>query len=84
MQFFVRVKIQTLYSLSEFHSSPVAVVGLEMTSYITREDFLMIEVCAEVLDPDLECPVWFPFNISFTTADGSAGIMNILRIYSGR
>ena len=68
--------MQTRYtSLSEFHSSPVAVVGLEMTSYSTREDFVMIEVCAEVLHPELDCPVFFPFSITFSTADGSAGIL---------
>ena len=50
----------------------MAVVGLEMTSYITREDSVMIEVCG-VLDLNLRCPVSFPFNILFATADGSAG-----------
>ena len=58
----------------------MAVVGLEMTSYTTREDSVMIEVCARVLDPELECPIWFPFNISFTIADGSAGIIVNLKV----
>ena len=52
----------------------MAVVGWEKTFYLTREDNVIFFVCAVVFDPDLECPVSFSFNISFTTADGTAGI----------
>ena len=33
----------------------------------------MIELCAIVVEPDIECPVEFPFNIYLYTADGTAG-----------
>ena len=33
----------------------------------------MIELCAVVFEPDIECPIKFPFNVSLITADGSAG-----------
>ena len=56
----------------------MAVVGLEMTSYTIAEHHQLLEVCARVFDPDLECPISFPFDMFFTTVDGSAGIiMNI-------
>ena len=51
----------------------MAVVGLDTASYITVENSGMIEVCARVLDPEVDCPVSFPFDITFSTADGSAG-----------
>ena len=59
---------------------PDATVGLEMTSYTIREDGVMIYVCAEVFQPDLPCPTWFPFNVTFTTDDDSAGII-IINVY---
>ena len=55
----------------------MAVVSLEMTSYPTAEYSLMVDVCAIVVHPELSCPVSFPFNVSFSTADGSAGIIII-------
>ena len=61
-------------------SFPVATVGLEMTSYSIQEDGVMIYVCAEVLEPDLQCPALFPFNVTFTTDDDSAGII-IINVY---
>ena len=57
----------------------MAVVSLEMTSYATTENSLMIDVCAIVVHPELSCPVSFPFNVSFSTADGSAGIFIVER-----
>ena len=33
----------------------------------------MIELCAVVFEPDIECPVKFPFDVQLYTGDGSAG-----------
>ena len=52
-----------------------ATVGWGMTSYTIQEDGVMIYVCAEVFEPDLPCPALFPFNVTFTTDDDSAGII---------
>ena len=51
-----------------------------MTSYTIREDGVMIYVCAEVSEPAMPCPALFPFNVTFTTDDGSAGII-IINVY---
>ena len=32
-----------------------------------------IELCAVVFEPDIECPIKFPFDVQLYTADGSAG-----------
>ena len=61
-------------------SFPAATVGLEMTSYTIREDGVMIYVCAEVFEPAMPCPALFPFNVTFTTDDDSAGII-IINVY---
>ena len=60
-------------------SSPVATVALSSPTHTTREDGVMVDVCAVFLMPgsDLwDCPVVFPFNITISTADGSAGIFS--------
>ena len=51
-----------------------AVVGLERTFYQVSEDVGVVEVCAVVRNPTIVCPIAFPFNISFSTADTTAGI----------
>ena len=33
----------------------------------------MIELCAVVFEPDIDCPIKFPFDVQLYTADGSAG-----------
>ena len=65
----------TVCQFTDVLSSPVAIVTL--TSTTTREDSVMVEVCAHIMKPafDLDCPVVFPFNITISTADGSAGII---------
>ena len=45
-----------------------------------REDGVMITVCANVTEPDLDCPALFPFNVTFTTDDDSAGMI-IINVY---
>ena len=51
----------------------VAVVGLEMTSYTVLESVGVVEVCTIVYSPSLLCPIDYPFNVSFSTGDGTAG-----------
>ena len=33
----------------------------------------VVEVCVSVFEPDVECPIKFPFNVQLFTADGTAG-----------
>ena len=33
----------------------------------------VIELCAVVFEPEIECPIKFPFDVQLSTADGSAG-----------
>ena len=58
----------------------MAVVGLETTSYQVTEDVGVVEVCAIVYSPNanLACPISFPFNVSLSTGDDSAGIPTAL------
>ena len=48
-------------------------MGLEKTFYSVSEDDGMLEVCANVTSPDIGCPIQFPFQVSLSTTDGSAG-----------
>ena len=48
-------------------------VGLEQTFFRENEDVGVIELCAVVFEPDIECPIKFTFDVSLYTADGSAG-----------
>ena len=48
-------------------------VGLEQTFFREMEDVGVIELCVIVFEPDLNCPIKFPFDISLNTTDGSAG-----------
>ena len=50
-----------------------AVVGLERTSYTVSENVSRVEVCTIVYSPNLPCPIDHPFNVSFSTDDGTAG-----------
>ena len=52
-----------------------AVVGLEKTIYSVSEDVGVVEVCAIVYSPTIVCPIAFPFDVSLSTDDGSAGIV---------
>ena len=55
---------------------PVAVVGLEKTFYSVSEDVGVVEVCAIVYSPTIDCPIAFPFDVGLSTLDNTAG--NIL------
>ena len=51
----------------------VATVGLKRTLYRALENDGVVEVCAVVVSPNILCPIEFPFIISFSTTDSSAG-----------
>ena len=48
-------------------------VGLDETFYQVSENENMVNVCATVYHPMIECPIGFSFNVSLTTTNGSAG-----------
>ena len=48
-----------------------AVIGLE--SFTVSEDVGVVELCAHVFEPDIECPIEFPFDIVLSTTDRTAG-----------
>ena len=60
-----------LYIFHTFTSE--AVVGLEKTFYSVTEDVGVVEVCAIVYIPTIDCPIEFPFDVRLSTRDGSAG-----------
>ena len=48
---------------------PGAVVGLEKT-YQVSEDVGVVEVCAIVYTPSVDCPITIPFNVLLSTKGG--------------
>ena len=50
-----------------------AVVGLERTFYQISEDVGVVEICAIARNSTIVCPIAFPFNISFSKTDTTAG-----------
>ena len=52
----------------------MARVGLEQTLLSVSEDVGVVELCARVFEPDIECPIAFPFDVSLSTSDNTAGI----------
>ena len=55
-------------------------MGLERTLYQVSEDVGVVEVCAIVYEPNgnLVCPITFPFEVSLSTGDDSAGMPTAL------
>ena len=51
----------------------MAVVGLERTFTQVFEDVDVVEVCAIVRSPTIDCPIGFPFIVSLETRSGTAG-----------
>ena len=49
-----------------------AVIGLEKTSYTVSKSVGVMEVCAIVYSPSFACPISHPFEVTFSTADGTA------------
>ena len=56
------------------HCFAGATVGLEQTFFHVMEGVGYVELCANVSFPEITCPIEFPFNVSLSTADGTAGI----------
>ena len=54
--------------------SAEAVVGVERTIFTVFEDVGRVELCARVFEPDIECPIAFPFDVVLSTADRTAGM----------
>ena len=54
--------------------STEAVVGLETTIFTVFEDVGRVELCAHVFEPDIDCPIEFPFDVVLSTADRTAGM----------
>ena len=48
-------------------------MGLESTAYSVLEEVGMVKVCAIIYSPVIDCPTTFPFDVSLTTTNGSAG-----------
>ena len=63
---------------SEQHNIHVSVVGveggIENTVYHVSEDEGVVEVCAVVSSPDIECPIEFQITARVITRDESAGM----------
>ena len=55
----------------------VARVGLERTFFSVSEDVGVVELCARVFEPDIECPIAFPFDVRLSTRDNTAGKRNV-------
>ena len=56
------------------HCFAGATVSLEQTFFRVAENEGYIELCANVSFPAITCPIEFPFDVSLSTADGTAGI----------
>ena len=61
-------------------SCPGARVGLERTFYSVSEGVGVVELCAVVYEPDITCPIEFPFNVRLFTADGTASMIYLYHI----
>ena len=48
-------------------------MGLERTFYQVSDGVGVVEVCAIVHSPVIDCPIEFQFNVTLSTLDGSAG-----------
>ena len=62
--------------------SLVAVVGLEQTFFSVEEDVGLIQICVNVSFPEIDCPIAFPFEVLLSTADGTAGRLYCVYLYT--
>ena len=51
----------------------MARVGFEETLYQVNETSGIVEICAVVFEPVIDCPIEFDFNVTFETRDDTAG-----------
>ena len=49
-------------------------VGFDQKSYKVDEAIGMVEICAVVHEPDIDCPIEFEFSVTLETRDSTAGI----------
>ena len=59
-----------------------AVVGLEKIFYMVAESVGYVEVCVIIYQPDISCPISFPFNTRLSTIDDTAGMITLLNTSS--
>ena len=52
---------------------PVAIVGVEHTTISVLETDGVVQLCAIVSSPDINCPISFSFGVGLSTADGTTG-----------
>ena len=57
-------------------SYAAAVVGLEQTFFRVSESVGVVELCANVSFPVIDCPIKFPFEVQLSTRDGSSGLVS--------
>ena len=57
-------------------------MGLEKTFYNVTEDVGVVEVCAIVYSPTIDCPINFTFAVRLSARDGSAGIVTKMYLQS--
>ena len=50
-----------------------AVIGFKRSRVAVQENEGMVQVCVEIFNPDIVCPVVFPIELIITTSDGTAG-----------
>lgn len=50
----------------------MAVVSLEQTFYQVSEAEGVVEVCATVTSPTIDCPIEFLFDVQLSAVDGTA------------
>ena len=50
----------------------MACVGLEQTFFRVSESVGLVELCAIVSSPVVDCPIKFPFEVNLSTRDGNA------------
>ena len=48
-------------------------MGLQPTFLNVLEDVGQVQLCAVVSEPDITCPIKFPFEVELSTSDGTAG-----------
>ena len=51
-----------------------AVVGLERTFFTVSEDVGVLELCARIFEPAIECPIEFPVDVILSTTHRTAGM----------
>ena len=68
-----------------FNFHTVAVVGLDETFFNVSEDVVTVELCAIIYIPNgtVNCPIAFPFTVSLSTSDFTAGIALYLMVCEG-